>query len=492
VERTFKEVLYRFLEEIHCTKSALYLLTSEDTYGLATQYGFGRRDALAAEHRRGEPLVALAHEQRSSPRPFNDAAHNPDLAPYLEGAGTARLLLAPLYEGSRVLGFVDARDKGRKAPFTARDVAGAAAITGAMLELIRRLRLYPDAEEPPTPELPSLPAHDEVGPEGERPSFDEASLRALLDGAHLVVRIGAAEAVSVSVISGSRGSSRMFSSSTLPEEARRAIVDHQRGVLAEAGLAPPEAGDWRVGVRRVGDGSPPSPARTVASAVLLGQGEWAVTASVVAARSGVGPAAPLDLLRRIAGSARAAAEGRWVRRRLVWTLAESVKTVSEELSKHLLAVSHMSWSLAVALGCDGAEVEGAALAGMVHDLGLGEIVEQEGYRAPPGGGDHRRVFRRHVELGEQRLRKNGLDDLAAVVRSHHERWDGAGYPDRLAGDAIVPAARIVSVAEVWDVLTADHSYRQTLAPGRALAIIKAAAGSQFEPRVVKALEEVLE
>ena len=117
LERSFKEILYRFLEEVQSTKAAFYLLAPDGTYVLMAQYGFGRRDLLAAELHARDPVVLRARDLRTHPHAINHPDEAPELAPFLEGAGTARLLLVPLWEGSRLLGFVDARDKGRKRPF---------------------------------------------------------------------------------------------------------------------------------------------------------------------------------------------------------------------------------------------------------------------------------------------------------------------------------------------------------------------------------------
>jgi HD-GYP domain-containing protein (c-di-GMP phosphodiesterase class II) len=73
-----------------------------------------------------------------------------------------------------------------------------------------------------------------------------------------------------------------------------------------------------------------------------------------------------------------------------------------------------------------------------------------------------------------------------VVRSHHERWDGTGYPDRLVGDAIPLGARVFAVADTLDAMTSDRPYRQALSWERAVAEINAQAGHQFDPEVVEA------
>jgi putative two-component system response regulator len=81
---------------------------------------------------------------------------------------------------------------------------------------------------------------------------------------------------------------------------------------------------------------------------------------------------------------------------------------------------------------------------------------------------------------------------AQVARSHHERWDGSGYPDRLERVHIPLAARIVAVADVFDALCTPRADRPHIDVPEALALVRAGAGTQFEPRVVDALERVIE
>ena len=79
-----------------------------------------------------------------------------------------------------------------------------------------------------------------------------------------------------------------------------------------------------------------------------------------------------------------------------------------------------------------------------------------------------------------------LAPVAGAVRSSHERWDGDGYPDGLAGEAIPLAARIVAVCDAYDVMTTARSYKSALAPADAIAELVRSAGRQFDPRVVQA------
>ncbi len=108
----------------------------------------------------------------------------------------------------------------------------------------------------------------------------------------------------------------------------------------------------------------------------------------------------------------------------------------------------------------------------------------QNYRHPSPGVDELRIFKKHVDVGAKILGDNGLGGLGEAVRHHHERWDGQGYPDRLAGNAIPFLARIVHAAEVFDVLTSSESYRRQVSRERALAVIKSEAGRQFDPAVV--------
>ncbi len=99
-------------------------------------------------------------------------------------------------------------------------------------------------------------------------------------------------------------------------------------------------------------------------------------------------------------------------------------------------------------------------------------------------------MQRHAVIGDEMLRSVSLlrGDGIAVVRSHHERWDGRGYPDGLAGDEIPLAARLFAVADALDAMTTDRPYRRALRWEAAAAEIVEQAGLQFDPRVVAAFE----
>ena len=99
------------------------------------------------------------------------------------------------------------------------------------------------------------------------------------------------------------------------------------------------------------------------------------------------------------------------------------------------------------------------------------------------------VIKTHTTEGQAMLDRVGgfMSDVGRIVRSHHERWDGGGYPDGLAGEAIPIEARIVAACDSWNAMTTDRSYRMALPFELAQQELVACAGSQFDPRVVEAM-----
>jgi diguanylate cyclase (GGDEF)-like protein len=142
---------------------------------------------------------------------------------------------------------------------------------------------------------------------------------------------------------------------------------------------------------------------------------------------------------------------------------------------------------AEALGLTADEVEQVRHASELHDVGKVAIPDAILGKPGPLTEEEWAFVRRHPIIGERIiLAAPALARVAALVRSSHERWDGAGYPDALAGDAIPLGARIVAVADAYAAMTAGRPYRAARSPEQALAELRACAGSQFDPAVVEA------
>ena len=142
---------------------------------------------------------------------------------------------------------------------------------------------------------------------------------------------------------------------------------------------------------------------------------------------------------------------------------------------------------AEALGLSSDEVEHVRHASELHDVGKVAIPDAILGKPGPLTEEEWAFVRRHPVIGERIiLAAPALARVAALVRSSHERWDGAGYPDALAGDAIPLGARIVAVADAYAAITAGRPYRAARAPEQALDELRRGAGTQFDPVVVEA------
>jgi HD-GYP domain-containing protein (c-di-GMP phosphodiesterase class II) len=144
------------------------------------------------------------------------------------------------------------------------------------------------------------------------------------------------------------------------------------------------------------------------------------------------------------------------------------------------------------LGLGPDRLRGLTQGALLHDVGkIGvpdHILNKPGALTP----EEREWIEQHPMAGwEMAVRVPSLREVLVVVRHHHERWDGGGYPDRLAGEDIALAARIAAVADVWDALTSDRAYRPAWEEDRALTLIMDERGEQFDPGCVDAFLQVL-
>ena len=179
-------------------------------------------------------------------------------------------------------------------------------------------------------------------------------------------------------------------------------------------------------------------------------------------------------------------------RNLARILLEPGEASFPHLRQHSQAVSELAQRVAAGLGVREEEEEVITVAAYLHDVGMRELEYARVYRMERPTDLEKRVYQRHPVVGARILESAEFPgDLAGIVRHHHERWDGAGYPNRLAGRNIPLGSRIVHVAEVYDVLTSPSSYRRTLGRDRALDVIRGESGHQFDPELVPLFEDLV-
>jgi putative nucleotidyltransferase with HDIG domain len=159
---------------------------------------------------------------------------------------------------------------------------------------------------------------------------------------------------------------------------------------------------------------------------------------------------------------------------------------------HSAAVAIYARDIAERMGLSEDEQELVHLCGLVHDIG--KIGLRAGLLEKPGPLtlDERRQMEQHSEIGERILRHvEDYSEIADVVRAHHERIDGMGYPDGVPGDRIPLLARIIGVADAYDAMTSDRPYRDALPSRVARMRLAQAVGTQFDTAVVAAFEAIL-
>jgi HD-GYP domain-containing protein (c-di-GMP phosphodiesterase class II) len=171
---------------------------------------------------------------------------------------------------------------------------------------------------------------------------------------------------------------------------------------------------------------------------------------------------------------------------MVTALAETLEKKDPYTGGHVRRVVSYSLLLGAELGLDPSELKDLWLAATLHDIGKIGVPDRILGKPAPLDRDEAEIMRRHTTDGAEIVFHLSNPHVLPGVRSHHERLDGGGYPDALAGEQIPLAPRIIAVADTFDAMTTSRPYRQGLAPDRAAAEILSAAGTQFCPRVVAA------
>jgi ribonuclease P protein subunit RPR2 len=175
----------------------------------------------------------------------------------------------------------------------------------------------------------------------------------------------------------------------------------------------------------------------------------------------------------------------------VRALANAVEARDAYTGHHAERVAAYGLLLARASGLEIADDPQTEFGFLLHDVGKVAVPDAILFKPAPLTDEERVLMERHPVIGWEILRDiDFLGDAKLVVRHHHERWDGRGYPDNLAGEDIPPAARVFAVADTLDALTTDRPYRQAGSFAEAREIIGAGSGGQFCPSSVEALRAV--
>jgi putative two-component system response regulator len=178
---------------------------------------------------------------------------------------------------------------------------------------------------------------------------------------------------------------------------------------------------------------------------------------------------------------------------VLFSLAQSVEDRDPSLGQHCERLSLMAGAMGVALGLPPQEILVLQRGGFLHDIGKVGIPDGILFKAGPLTPEEWAIMKSHAERGE-RICSNmrSLAPVLPIIRSHHERWDGTGYPDGLKGEAIPLLARILQLADIYDALTTERPYKRALKPEEALRVIREEVDKGWrDPRLVELFADLL-
>jgi putative two-component system response regulator len=175
------------------------------------------------------------------------------------------------------------------------------------------------------------------------------------------------------------------------------------------------------------------------------------------------------------------------------TLSTAIEARNLETGEHCRQLGVLSERMAAVLGLDERQQMTVRIAGYLHDIGKIGIADAVLLKPARLDDSEMAEMRRHSEIGAAILEiHEAMSEIAQIVRHHHERWDGRGYPDALVGGGIPLGGRIIAVADAFSAMTSDRTYRPAMTVERAWAELHGHAGTQFDPEIVGVFEQIVD
>lgn len=543
LQSKLKEILYDCAVDIRASKAALYLLGSEGKFELVTEYGF--RNAVRATADRNDPVIDRCGRGRT---PFfvNGLNAEPRFSHIMFESASDRLLAAPVYLRGTLVGVIDMRDKGGKSLFDNTDLPKAQKIAdriGAQFAnknvFAQRFITLSDAPEqtlivgtlapvevkPLNPKQPLATPAPSRWP-AERPketnvprlatliiesrsnaerilvpespeSISERELASIRDMLRAILLIPGAVLASVSAFGHLGGVQEVAARSSPAEEALKVMQSKLNLWLTKRGDA---GGPLRTNITLpFGNQEPP---------VTAAQIQKVFTAPVAAGSlKGIYLTIAFpDLPDRVAHELLSAFHAQLqsviehsmshramqsMRARVAAVLIEPDFTTYPELRRHSEAVASRVETFARFLSLTPAETANARLTALVHDVGMRLLDYENLYRKSDVSQDELLILKEHCNVGAAIVEPLLGNEIARAVLCHHERWDGAGYPNEMHGSDIPMTSRIVQLCDAYETMIAVESYAAAESLDQAAAKILRGAGTQFDPELTKRFIDML-
>lgn len=540
LEPRLKEILYRCLEEVRATKSALYIVPTadveENTFELVTQYGFN--DQIDKVIQLTDPRIERLMVRRL-PYFHNSISADPMFSEILFAHGTDRILVAPVYARGRLIGIIDMRDKAGKKPFADPDVEKAKQITEGIIDVLRGEKLFHlaaieliEATRPneftnvvvqmrgrgsaPPPVTPAPAARPVPVPATAAPATRSAStsFANVIDTARGVVAREIAfeqwkpEPLTESELSPVR---QLLPIILLLEGAVAAVftawghAGNLQLIAARASLSDPalqmintKITAW---MRKHGgsEGTPrteidypfgtakapivPAAVASVLSApVIAGTHRGLVLSVAFSSNAGADAKHNLDLLLKqleqtIAHSVAHVALRR-TRRAIAEALVEPDFERRPDLAGHATAVADLAEQFCAWLALVPDESEAVRLAALVQNAGM-RLLDPL-YKKRSLTPEEAQLLQQHTVVGAAIVAPLLGRDIASIVLTHHEQVDGRGYPGGISGEQIPLGARMIQLCDAFVSMTTEYVHTEAGSKGAAIEAIRRGAGSEFD------------
>ena len=492
------QTLYRCMEDLGSTKAALYLAApGAHGFQLASHYGWPRVAPPPQHLDPADPLILMAHRERRS-FALNQGGEYPELQAFHQGKQDPHYFITPIYDRGEWIGLLLQRDLNRGEPYDLELHEGRS--QAICEEIVQALRSFALRAEPPRPAEPPLPAPPVQPSEPVRlpapPTFPEQRTF-FWEAASLVCRVVPAGAVALWV------SDPLENRPLLVYSSKPLSPALERQVLA---LTAAQLPDWRqrdlqiVARSESFDRDPLQGSFNTLLPILL-EVPFGEADLLMVFRTEDRPfmAHEQDFIHGVA--------------RILGLYLEEGR-IHERYHQSFLSVSHrilasagerlpsiraqsmntaeLSRSLARRLERSSQEVEAVTIAAILHDVGT-LLLDRRILDKPTLTAEDLEKVQTHPILASAFLKDFHFPfDILRIIRHHHERWDGKGYPDGLAGETIPIESRIIHLVESFQVMTSGSTYKAARPVAAALEEIRQLAGSHFDPHLANEFIQMVE